>query len=297
MNGAATTPNDDQLLCPKPHIAPGYAIVVSRTHDCLTSARCHIRHLGLKAPPQRITAIKEITAALHAAGKMPDREQAIAIATQHVEVITRRYAELVQPNLDSYRARVRRELDVFEAENLEPLLDRAHLLSDAQWETLALGYFLAEQIELIQAHNYAGPALLFTGALEAAINASIYPLIPSRPVEQWTKDNGEPLPRTLGPLAWSKGDPTRHITDKNWRLLQMVITAGGHWNATITPNCTYILSQWVDGLGGIVPIRNLAAHEAHTSFKSFRKLRAALFGDPQNESLGLLNGLLLAWIP
>jgi hypothetical protein len=293
----STQPDDDRLLCPKPHIAPGYAIVVSRTHDCLTSVRCHVRHLGLKDPPQRITSIKEITSALHAAGRVPDREQAVAIATQHVEVITRRYAELVQPNLGSYRARVRRELDVFEDEDLEPLLDRAQLLSDTHWETLALGYFLAEQIELIQAHNYAGPALLFTGALEAAINASIYPLIPSKPIERWTKDSGEPLPRTLGPLALSKGDPTRHITDKNWRLLRSTVIAGGHWKADIAPDCIYTFSQWIDTLASIVPIRNMAAHEASTSFKAFRKLRAALFGDPQNESLGLLNGLLLAWVP
>jgi hypothetical protein len=95
----------------------------------------------------------------------------------------------------------------------------------------------------------------------------------------------------------SKGDPTRHITDKNWRLLRSTVIAGGHWKADIAPDCIYTFSQWIDTLASIVPIRNMAAHEASTSFKAFRKLRAALFGDPQNESLGLLNGLLLAWVP
>lgn len=276
-----TGPVDDLLLCPKPHVAPWRVDVVSLTRDCCkNSLVCHVKGMPGVTPPRRLLALDDIAEAIRVVGDERDEEALTQAATRQVLAITRRYAGLLQPNIATYRRWIRDRLDIGE------YFDNTPLLTEAQRETLALGRFLWEQIENIQATNFAGPVLLFTGVLEELTRATVYKYSP-----RLCSTDGRALPDTLGTLGNSK-----RYGGTNWAILEQAIVHGGHWKQGVTPNLTLTFSKWIDMIKEISFIRNGAAHRANVEPKSFQTFVSMYFGSPLS-GIGVFNGLLLAWEP
>ncbi len=280
-SGAAVTDDlDNLLLCPKPHIGPWRIDLVSLHNDCCTNPHlCHIMHQNDARKPQRLTTLDDVTTAIRTTDNIADQDEQIAVATRQVLVITRRYAQLLQPDIAHYRRWIGEELDLGDRFNTTPLL------TDTQRETLALARFLWEQIEHIRASNFAAPTLLFTGVLEEVTHITLYahcrPLCHAR--------NGQPLQRTLGALGNSK-----KRGGANWDILEIDIVQQQHWNEQIAPQQTLTLSTWIDMVCQLSHIRNQAAHRANIDRKTFQTLIQLYFGGAMSGS-GVFNGLLLAW--
>lgn len=280
-DGAAITETlDDLLLCPKPHVGPWRVDLVNLHHDCCTNPHlCHIVQQEEARKPQRLMTLNDVTAAIHTADPVADEAEQIAVATQQVLVITRRYAQLLQPDIAHYRRWIRDHLE------LDDLFDTTPLLTDAQRETLALARFLWEQIEHIRATNFAAPTLLFTGVLEEVTHVTLY--AHCRPLCH--AQSGQPLQRTLGTLGHCKGHG-----GANWAILEADIVQGQHWHEQIAPDQALPLAKWVDMVKKLSFIRNDAAHRANVERKAFQALIQLYFGGAMSGS-GVLNGLLLAW--
>ncbi len=274
---------DDLVVCPKPHVAPWRVDLVSRRQDCCRNAAlCHVKHLPGVRPPERLTMLDAVTAAItQAGGEEADPDAAAARAAAYVRTVGRRYLQLLQQDLGHYEAWVAHELEMGAAFHTTPLL------TADQRETLGLARFLWEQIEQIGAHNFAAPALLFTGVLEEITQATIY-RVQQPPL---CDDSGRPLGLTLGVLGYCKG-----FGGANWRLLDLTINGGGYWTAQLSDGVRLPFEKWINQVQGIVSIRNQAAHHAHVDPASFTRLTEALFGT-RRAGLGLLNGILLAWVP
>ncbi|HEU4322709.1 MAG TPA: hypothetical protein VFS21_06130 [Roseiflexaceae bacterium] len=278
--GGGALPDDpaDLLLCPKPHIAPWRVDIVSHSRDCCANAAlCHIKHQPGVQKPQRLTALEQIASAIRQAGADGDDTQLADAATRQVLLVTKRYAELLQPRMADYRALLRALLDLDD-------FDTHPLLGEPQRETLALGRFLWAQIEQIGAANFAGPALLFTGVLEDLARGTVY-----RHSPPLTGANGRSLMPTLGVLGNSKG-----FGGNNWRTLELAIVGGQHWEEQITPRQRLPFSDWIDQVLQVSLIRNNAAHSANASTADFQTLVGLCFGGART-GMGVLNGLLLAW--
>lgn len=270
---------DDLLLCPKPHVAPWRVDIVSRANDCCENATlCHIKGRPNVRKPERLTALAQIADAIRGVEGAGDEEAVVEAANRQVLVITRRYAELIQPDIRHYQSWVRDELEVGD------LFDTTALLNDTQRETLALARFLWVQIDNIKASNFAGPTLLFTGVLEEITRRTIFRRSP-----QLYDTRGKELMQTLGTLGKCKW-----FGGTNWRVIEQSVGTGGYWNETITSDLRLPLSAWIDRLNTIVDTRNHAAHQAHVSRDDFQSLTTAIFGSLRT-GMGLLNGLLLAW--
>ncbi|MBC8077187.1 MAG: hypothetical protein H7Y32_14010, partial [Chloroflexales bacterium] len=271
---------EDLLVCPKPHIAPWRVDLVSHTRDCCANATlCHIKHRPHAGKPQRLTALDEIAAAISSGSAFGDEAAVAEAATSQVLAITKRYAQLLQPDIAHYRQWVSDELDVGDR------FETTALLNGAQRETLALARFLWEQIEYIKASNFAGPTLLFTGVLEELTRATIY----QRSPPLYDADTGRALMLTLGTLGNSKGHG-----GTNWTILEQSIVLGGCWHAQVSPQQLLAFSSWIDMIKTIGYIRNDAAHKANVERKAFQRLIALYFGSPVS-GIGVFNGLLLAW--
>ena len=210
---------DDLVVCPKPHVAPWRVDLVSRRQDCCRNPTlCHVKHLPGVRPPERLTMLDAVTAAItQAGGEEADPDDAAARAAAYVRTVGRRYLQLLQQDLGHYEAWVAHELEMGDAFHTTPLL------TADQRETLGLARFLWEQIEQIGAHNFAAPALLFTGVLEEITQATIY-RVQQPPL---CDDSGRPLGLTLGVLGYCKG-----FGGANWRLSIRRLTAA----ATGPPN-------------------------------------------------------------
>jgi hypothetical protein len=275
---------DDLILCPKPHIAPWRVDLVSQKTDCCQNHQlCHIIGQPGVRPPQRLTALEEIESALKTSqvGEAVRETEAEAItqtATRQVLVITRRYADLIKPNMDDYRQWFNKNLYIGD------LFENTPLLNNEQRDTLALGRFLWEQIEKIKAQNFAGPALLFTGILEELTRVTIYKI--NGPLYG---DDGKKLMDTLGTLGNCKG-----FGGTNWTILEQAIVQNSHWNSQIVAGQAFAFDKWIDSVKSISFVRNDAAHRANVSSKAFQSLVNRLFGSPAS-GMGVLNGLLLAW--
>jgi hypothetical protein len=270
-------PLDDLLLCPKPHVAPWRVDLIRLSHDCCENATvCHIKGLPDVQKPHRLTALDQIADAIRGAGGEDD-DAVIEAANQQVLVITKRYADLIQPDLAHYERWVRETLE------LGNLFDTTPLLTATERETLALARFLWVQIDTIKASNFAGPTLLFTGALEAITRATIYQRCP--PLR---RPNGMMLVPSLGTLGNSPQHPA------TWHTLNQSIVQGGYWNEMFEPSSHYPFRTWIDRLRTIVDTRNQAAHKASVDRAAFNQVVVAIFGSSRT-GIGLLSGLLLAW--
>ena len=270
---------DDVVICPKPHIAPWRIDLVSVVRDCCQNGTlCHIMRQPNAVKPRRLAALEEITDAIKQTEEIGDDEIVIQAATQQVLTITRRYAQLLQPNITDYKLWIRDKLEI------DDLFDTTPLLTESLRETLALARFLWEQIEHIKASNFAGPALLFTGVLEEITRVTFYKYGP-----ELCDANGKPLMKTLGSLGNSKG-----YGGTNWVMLEQSIVQGGYWLEQVTEQQELTLSKWIDIIKSISYIRNDAAHKANVSRKAFQTLTNYYFGSSLT-GIGVLNGLLLAW--
>lgn len=274
-----TEPLDDLLICPKPHVAAWRVDLVSHTHDCCKNgAVCHIKFDPQARKPRRLMVLDDITSAIRAVDEPSDDAQVTSAATTQVLAITKRYAELLQPNIAEYQAWIRNALD------LGDLLETTSLLTETHGETLALARFLWEQIDHIRATNYAGPTLLFTGVLEEIIRHTIF----QRSGTLYRAD-GHPLPDTLGTV----GHSIKH-GGQNFALLEQRIVQQGYWNGQITTSQMLSLRDWIERILKISFIRNDAAHRANVTPQQFRSLIETYFGSPRH-GIGVLSGLLLAW--
>jgi hypothetical protein len=277
----SNTTLDDLVLCPKPHVAPWRVDLVSREHDCCQNSQlCHIKNQLNVQPPQRLTALEEIKGAIRAVTNkdQSDEEAVIQAATRQVTLITRRYADLIKPDMGKYLRLLRKNLDI------DDLFETSTLLSPSRRETLALAGFLADQIEAINAQNYAGPVLLYTGTLEEIVRETIYRINgPLR--DRYNKA----LMETLGTLGNCKG-----YGGANWLALEQNIVQRRYWNSNIAPGQTLSFSRWIDTIGSIAKIRNDAAHTANIAPATYQDTVTWLFGSV-SKGMGLLNGLLLAW--
>jgi hypothetical protein len=222
-----------------------------------------------------------VTAAIQEAAGGTNSEASARRAEEYVRTIGRRYVQLLQQDLGHYQSWVQQELEMGEDFRTTPLLN------DEQRETLGLARFLWVQIEQIGAHNYAAPALLFTGVLEEITQGTIYK-VQEPPL---CDTNGKPLMKTLGTLGNCKG-----FGGASWLILEQTIVGGGYWNAQLGEGQTLAFEKWINRLQGIVSIRNQAAHHAHVDGAAFDTLTLTLFGS-RRTGMGLLNGLLLAWVP
>lgn len=268
------------LLCPKPHIGPWRVDIVSLERDCCQNAQvCHILGAGIPdiQRPSRLTRLEDIAAAIHSGGGENETERTAA-ATRHVRVIAQRYADLIKPNMAELTDWVRRRLDV------DPLFATFPQLTNEHRATLGLARFLWQQIEHIQATNYAGPALLFSGVLEELARATVYARVP----ELYDQRNYK-LPRTLGTLGRTCKDQ-----GQNWRLLSSAIVGAGRWESQVTSSIRLPFDTWARNVGAISFIRNQAAHEAQVSRDEFLDLERRYFGSLR-DGFGALNGLLVAW--
>jgi hypothetical protein len=279
-DGQAISENlDDLLVCPKPHIAPWRVDLVSLSRDCCAnSSLCHIKHQPGAQKPQRLTALEEIAKAIKRDTETGDEPAIVEAATRQVLMVTKRYAELLQPDIATYRRWVRDELEI------DDLFDTTPLISNTQRETLALGRFLWEQIEHIKAANFAGPTLLFTGVLEELARVTIYDRC-----GDLHDYHGKRLYRTLGTLGKCKD-----FGGTNWRVLEQAIVRGGYWHEQIVANQILTFSRWIDAIRTIADIRNQAAHEAQIDQHDFQRLTTLYFGSSKS-GIGVFNGLLLAW--
>lgn len=270
---------EDLLVCPKPHVGPWRVDLVSLSRDCCQNGEvCHIINRPDKRKPKRLTALKEITEAIQKSADDVDDESVAAAATNQVLTITRRYAELLQPNIGDYQVWIRDELDIGD------LFDTTTLLSQTQRETLALARFLWEQIDHIHATNYAGPTLLFTGVLEEVTRITIY-----RKSGKLFDANGKPLLDTLGTLGHSI-----NYGGHNFAILQQVVVGTGFWKERIGAHQVLSFRNWIELILKMSFIRNDAAHKANVTPRQFRSLIDMYFGSPVS-GIGVLNGLLLAW--
>lgn len=270
---------DDLIICPKPHVASWRIDLVSATQDCcVNAALCHVKHLPGVAKPRRLAALEEITDALQQVAREHDDETTATVATQYILQITKRYAQLLQPRIEDYRQWIRERLEI------DDVFDTTPLLNHAQRETLALARFLWEQIEHIQATNFAGPVLLFTGVLEEVTRITLYQHSP--PLRDGT---GRQLMQTLGTIGNCKG-----FGGTNWVILEDAIVQKQHWDAQIAPQQQLHFSDWIDMVRKITFIRNDAAHKANVELKTFQSLVSLYFGSART-GIGVLNGLLLAW--
>lgn len=271
---------DTLLLCPKPHIGAWRMDVVSLEHDCCQNAQvCHIFGNGVPdiRKPSRLRRLEDIAEAIQTAGGEDETERTEA-ATRHVRVIAQRYADLIKPNMAELTAWVQRRLDV------DPLFETFPHLTAEHRATLGLARFLWQQIENIQATNYAGPALLFTGVLEDLIKATVFARSP-----QLYDQYGKELYRTLGVIGRTCKDRGR-----NWRLMTGAVFGGNHWNVQVTGSTRIPFETWGMKVWDISRIRNQAAHEAQVSKDEFLDLERLYFGSLR-DGFGALNGLLIAW--
>lgn len=282
--GSAQAALDDVVVCPKPHIGPWRVDLVSRSRDCCKNARvCHILGTGTAAelrPPERLTRLEDIAEAIRASEGDETDERRAGAATRQVLTVARRYADLIQPDLEEYKRWVRHELRVDERFETFPNL------TDVHRDTLALGRFLWVQVEQIRAKNFAGPALLFTGVLEELVRLTVYARCPDL-----FDQRGRRLYRTLGTLG-----ETRRLGGANWQTIVNAITQQQSWREIIAPERIFSFESWVAKVGEIAKIRNKAAHQAQIPEGEFRHLQDLYFGGPF-AGVGVLTGLLLAWEP
>jgi len=262
---------DDLVLCPKPHVAPWRMDMVSVASDCCKNPRlCHIMSNPAPnkiTPPVRLVALKDIQKAIQSASiDAKDEAEVIRLATEQVEVIVERYRDLIKPDLKHY--------DTWLQQEIGAVFFTTPLLTDKQRDTVRLACFLREQIKFVNATNYAGPALLFSGVLEELVRNTVYQKTSLRTTPQKEK--------TLGGVVFKKFD------------VQYDVKSQGLWQDAIGKYIRYTISDWLDDLFHVKNFRNTAAHEANLSQIEFDKLLVRLIGD-KTTPIGVFNGLLSAW--
>lgn len=284
-DGQALSEPADILICPKPHIGPWRADLVSRTRHCCQDAQlCHILNQPgaqkpLRPPRDIDSLLEELDYVLANQGVDEPDEEAISAIASRVQHLTRRYAELERIDLEFYRERVR-ALGMRESfEQLGP----------TEQESLVLAVFLTDQLFKVRANDYSAPAIHLSSVIEVEVKRRVF----ACPDIQGELAN--PKKQTLGALPYLKRSDDAH---GNWGCISAYATA--HWQSQFNPDSpgrTITFDDFVNkALTRISQLRNHAAHTEPLSRRLYEELHDLIF---QGGKLGFgaLNTLLLAWTP
>jgi hypothetical protein len=283
---AIGTDADELLICPKPHIGAWRADLVSRSRHCCQDARlCHIVGQPLARPPVRPPRsaeelLRELQRVFDRADDGELDDAAVSAIAGQVEAISRQFANYqgIAQRMAVYEQRVR---DM----GMEQCFDR---LGTHERESLALAFFLVEQLDDIHAQDFSAPAIHLSSVMELEVQRRVF----------GCPDLVGPLAdlrnQTLGKLPWMRREP--ELTEGNWN--RIVTHVAAHWNEQVDPEepaRTVSFDAFVArALSRIAQLRNQAAHTRPVSRKEYSELqRIMLQGGAL--SYGALNALLLAW--
>jgi hypothetical protein len=272
----------DILICPKPHVGPWRADLVSRSRTCCNDARlCHIINQPGARPPVRPprTAADLLHELQHlfehgAPGDLDD--SVVAAVAQRVEALTRRFAEIsgAYRRIEVYYHRLR---DM----GLQRTFDT---LGATEQESLALAVFLIEQLDSVQANDYSAPAIHISSVLEVEV---------ARRVQAIPNLNSEAVPGGRATLGTLMGIRRKRPAD--WAQITAYLAT--HWNPLVNPDdpTTQIsVDDLVEALWEIRHIRNQAAHTTPVSRDAYSRLFRNVCQSGRLR-VGALNALIYAW--
>ncbi|NJP06566.1 MAG: hypothetical protein HC837_13520 [Chloroflexaceae bacterium] len=280
-----TSPHEELLLCPKPHIGPWRVDLVSRDqHCCQDPHLCHIVGRSGSHKPQRPPRnAEELLRELQHIFADKDLDDAlVSIIAERIERVTRRFAEI---------AGVYRKIDVYTNRLRDMGMHRTlHMLSSEQQESLALAVFLVEQLDSIGATDYSAPAIHISSVIETVNRDLIFKcpnLVGFGSI--WRQ-------QTLGTL---EGMRSRQSSDSdahhNWR--QITAYTAQYWHGNVLPDEPEQTLQFDDYVEQILQISRIRNDAAHTKVVTRDKYQRLFLMTCQSGRLriGALNALLLAW--
>jgi hypothetical protein len=240
------------LICPKPHIGPWRADLVSRSLHCCQDARlCHIIGQPGARPPVRPPRnaeelLKELQQVFQRAGAGELEAETVSAIARQVEDITRRFAEI---------AGAYKRIEVYYHRLRDMGLDQSFdLLGGAERESLGLAIFLLEQLDSIGASDYSAPAIHISSVVEIEVQRRVFAC------PNLTGELAKPKKQTLGVLPWMRQNPEQ--TEGNWERITAYVAA--HWHEQIDPDDPERIvrfDQFVSrALNRISQLRNTAAH-------------------------------------
>jgi hypothetical protein len=282
-DGAALDGDPAELLiCPKPHIGPWRADLVSRSRHCCQDPRlCHIvGQPGARRPvrPPRTTddLLRELGQLFDARAPGEIDEQEIDVVARRVEELTRRFAEVAGDFGD---------VALYEGRLRDAGMDRTlHMLGPGERESLALAVYLVDKLDRVRATDFSAPTIHLARVLEREIQRRVM-AVPG--VEAGDFPHGKP---TLGSLAG-----TRRRRPEVWAKIAAALDA--RWDGRVDgadPAFAIAFEDFVEQLQPVVHARNQAAHTTPVPRERYRRL----FGDMCHGGalrVGVLNALLLAW--
>lgn len=273
---------DDILICPKPHVGPWRADLVSRSRTCCTDARlCHIINQPGARPPVRPPRTAEDLLGelqhLFEDGEPGDLDDtAVSAVARRIEALTRRFAEIsgAYRRIEVYYHRLR---DM----GLERTFDA---LAATEQESLALAIFLVEQLDGVQARDYSAPAIHISSVLEVEVARRVLAIPGLSP---------EALPGGHATLGTLMGIRRKRPAD--WTRITTYLQE--HWQAAVDPDDPQgriSVDTFVEALWDIRHTRNQAAHTNPVPRDVYSRLfRNVCQGGPLR--IGALNALLSAW--
>ena len=285
--GAAIGADAEELLiCPKPHIGAWRVDLVSRARHCCQDARlCHIVGQPLARPPVRPPRsteelLRELQHIFERADDGEFDDESVSAIARQVEAVSRQFAHIkgIAQRMGVYEQRVR---DM----GMDQAFDR---LGKLERESLALAFFLVEQLDEIGAQDFSAPAIHLSSVMELEIQRRVFAC------PGLVGHIAEPRNQTLGKLPWMRREP--ELTEGNWNRITAYVAA--HWNEQIDPEdptrtVTFDILV-ARALSRISQLRNQAAHTHPVSRKEYGELQRIML---QTNPLpcGALTALVHAW--
>lgn len=282
-DGKALTETNDILICPKPHVGPWRADLVSRTRHCCQDGKlCHIMgqpgaQKPLRPPRDIESLLQELDHVMAAQPEGELSEETVSAVAERVQRLTRRYAELAKIDLEEYHERVRER----------GMRDTFDLLRPSEQESLALAIFLNEQLFRAKANDYSAPAIHLSSVVEIEVKRRFFAC------PDIAGDLANHKRQTLGtlPYLWRSDD-----IHGNGRRISDYATS--HWQERpnpADPDRVITVDDLIKkGLNRISQLRNNAAHTEPLSRKDYNELHDLIFQGGRM-GFGVLNILVLAW--
>jgi hypothetical protein len=281
-DGELLTEPSDILICPKPHVGPWRADLVSRSRTCCKDGRlCHIIGQPGARPPTRPPRSAEDllieTQQVLSANTLESLDDStVRAVAQRIEALTRRFAEIsgAYRQIEVYYHRLR---DL----GLERIFDA---LQSTEQESLALAVFLVEQLDSVGARDYSAPAIHVSSVLEVELARRVA-RIPNLSDEAIVSGR-----LTLGTLMG-----LRRKRSADWGVITRYLSS--RWQTATDPDdptARITFDAFIDATWDIRTTRNQAAHTTPVPRESYSRLfRNVCQGGPLR--IGALNVLLLAW--
>ncbi|MBX0330177.1 hypothetical protein K2Z83_21135 [Oscillochloris sp. ZM17-4] len=281
-DGQALRDPADILICPKPHIGPWRADLVSRARTCCQDGRlCHIAgQAGARPPVRPPRSAEDLLGELQHLFERGDPEQrddvAVSAVARRVEALTRRFAEIsgAYRRIEVYYHRLR---DM----GLQSSFDQ---LAAAEQESLALAVFLVEQLDSVGAHDFSAPAIHVSSVLEVEL---------ARRVEAIPGLSEGALPGGHATLGTLMG--IRRKRPDDWARIRSHLR--DRWRGAVDPDDPqYVLGldSFVEAVWEIRHVRNDAAHTSPVPRETYSRLfRNVCQAGPLR--IGALRALLAAW--